>query len=116
MCRDFASREGNRKGTGRGAFCGVGPAVQDPLAVLSQPHRGSHPSSWSWSRFLSLLYRCGVSLLESLAWWFGQCLAIYTQCHCTIGFYCFVPDFVQGGIVPGVKGVVLLEQGNGEFA
>ena len=33
-----------------------------------------------------------------------------------LAFYYFVPDFVQGGIVPGGKGVVLLEQGNGEFA
>ena len=31
-------------------------------------------------------------------------------------FYCFVPNFVQGGIVPGGRGVGLLEQGNGEFA
>ena len=109
MRRDIARKEKNRKGTGRGALWGVGPAVQDPLAVFSQPHRGSHPSSQSWSRFLSLLYRCGVSLLESLAWWFGQSLAICNRWHCTVGVLSLCFCFVQGGIVPGGIGACLLD-------
>ena len=55
-------------------------------------------------------------MLESLAWWFGQSLSICNRCLCTVGVLLLCSCFVRGGIVPGGRGVGLLEQGNCEFA
>ena len=46
----------------------------------------------------------------------GRAWLSVTGVSVPLAFYCFVPVFVQGGIVPGGRGVGLLEQGNCEFA